>query len=199
MRAPSGRRSRDKEIVDEALEVIKPPADKRDAMRTEVVDRINSLQYDVQNLSLRGSHGEFTRKLATYLKNLRATKRTYVSYPRWPDTEHEKFLAQLAAEIERVNRYHEVFSSSMRHASRPRDTIAETAVFHAWRLLPSRRRTLTTSGPLHRISALFYEAATGKPNCRHLLKYMREFKNKDTKNVLVQMGLEHLLTEDPAV
>jgi hypothetical protein len=52
--------------------------------------------------------------------------------------------------------------------------------------LISGRATLTAHGPWHRLSMLFYEAATGKSNCNKVMYYMTQYKNQNPNYVRVE-------------
>jgi hypothetical protein len=175
MDAPNKQRG-DDEIVSEALKVIKPPADQCEAIRTKVIKHVDSLRrFAKADLPPRG---EIEKRLTDYLRNLRASKRTFVHLPyfwdfTWP--EHRQFLTLLDAEIDRIKQEHD--SIQVAKGSKQRDRIADVAVQFAMALLDPEQLTLTTKGPWHRVAALLYEAVTGKPDVTHVLNYMREIKH----------------------
>ncbi len=186
MRAPQQARTRD-QIVDATLAVIAPPADQLEAIRAKVVEHIGALQRFAEADI---PHGEFKKRLAEYLRNLRASKRTFVHLPyfwdySWP--KHKQFLTQLDAEIERIQREHDQIKVTK--GSKRRDPIADLSVQYAMALLarelPPTRWCFSerlTWKAWHQVTALLYEAVTGKPDSEHLLKYVREYK-RDLKKV----------------
>jgi hypothetical protein len=176
MRAPQQGRSRD-EIVREALEVIKPPADQREAIRAKVLKDIDWLQAFAQGQSRRPAAGEFKERLADYLNALHVAKRKSVRSPSWTEEQERKqFLAILDREIERVAIRHD--DLLVKKGARPLDRIARVATERAAEYFLPEQRTLTGNGPWHRLAVLFYQAATGKAgDLMHVLrKFDREIK-----------------------
>ena len=163
------------EIVAEALKVIDPPSGKREEIRRELSETMHGLgEVERAGLLRQPSPGKCKERLETYLKNLLATKRTFVR----GDSDDE-FLKHLDAEIVHINNLHDFFTTRISKGSKPRDAMAHIAAGMACGSLPGPRRTLTTGGPWHHLSMLFYEAATGKPNCDKVLNYMNEIQKCD--------------------
>jgi hypothetical protein len=160
---------RSDEIVAEALELVNPPPRQRAATRREIVRKLNRIRVFAQGWNSRQSPGEQKEQLELYRKNLRATKRTYVRVAWQPQGE---FLTHLNAEIARIEAAYDFRVKTMPKAGKRWDWIALMATAEACRSMPDEWITLTTEGPWHRLSMLFYEAATGKPDCDHVLKYM---------------------------
>jgi hypothetical protein len=192
MRARQQGRSRDDEIVDEALEVINPPANNREECSAEVARYIRGQRRYAQKPHM-PPQGEAKKQLETYLKHLRAAKRSFV---RWIPRVSDEFLMQLDAEIEQIRQYYKIYCRSVPHGSKQRDRIAQAAVECALMLLlPGERLRdwarlpLTTGGAWHRLSVLLYEAATGKPDRHHVLNYMRKFKNSPVFPPRLLLGL----------
>jgi len=164
MRAPQHGRTRD-EIVREALEVIKPPAEQRDAVRAQLISCVDAMPKLVVPALRRWTAREPRMKqLRRYLKYLLATRQACLG--------GAEFLAALDAEIERVQQ-----RCDKRYGKKPRDHVAEVAALYANDLLKPRRRTLTPSGHWITLTMLFYEAATGRAERDHVEKYCRELKH----------------------
>jgi len=158
-----------KRSVAEVLKLINPPSGQRQVTRSEVVSKLDHIRVVERGLNRRQSPREQKEQLETYLTNLSATKRTFVRVAWQPEGE---FLTHLNAEIERIKSAHAFRVKTMPKAGKRWDWIALMAAAGAYLSLPYNRITLTTGGPWHRLSMLFYEAVTGKPNCDHVLKYM---------------------------
>jgi hypothetical protein len=159
----------DEEIVAEALELINPPSGQRETTRSEVLSTIHRVRTFAQGYHCRQSPSEQKEQLELYLKNLRATKRTFVRVGWQPEGE---FLTHLNAEIARIKSAYDFRAKTTPKAGKRWDWVALMATAGARLSIPDQRITLTTGGPWHLLSILFYEAATGKPNCDHVLKYM---------------------------
>ncbi len=174
MPAPQQARTRD-DLVAAALEVIKPPADQREAVRAKLRKDIDWLR-EFAKAGRPPTPGRFKQQLADYLKALHLTRRKHVRWPSW--VQHEKqerkqLLEILDREIERVEiRRDDV---SVKEGARPLDRIARVATERAAEyFLLLEQRTLTATKPWHRLSVLFYEAATGEPG-RDLVHVLRKF------------------------
>jgi hypothetical protein len=89
-----------------------------------------------------------------------------------------EFLTHLNAEIERIKSAHAFRVNTMPKAAKRWDWIALMAAAGAYLSLPDNQLTQTTEGPWHRLSMLFYEAVTGKPDCDHVLKYMAVLRDR---------------------
>jgi hypothetical protein len=178
------------EIATEALELINPPFGQREATRNELLSLIQSLLgLDKVVESLRGPPaGRLKDQLQTYLKNLRAAKRTFVR-----NLSDDEFLTHLDAEISKTKILYDFQVSRISKGSKPRDQIAIIATGMALHLIPEQRATLTTGGVWHRLSILFYEAATGKPNCDHVLNYMAKIKSGDPRYVATDENMKRVL------
>jgi hypothetical protein len=158
----------DEEIVMEALEIINPPSDQREATRSEVLTKVELVRLRAQAWLRTPSSSEQKEQLENYLKNLRAAKRTFIL--AWdPDS---GFLTHLNAEIARIKSAYDFRINKIPKGARRWDWIAVWATAAASLCLPAERRTLTNGGPWHCLSMLFYEAVTGKPDCDRVLKYM---------------------------
>ena len=163
------------EIVAEALKVIDPPSGKREEIRRELSETMHGLgKVERAGLLRQPSPGKRKERLETYLKNLLATKRTFVR-----GESDDEFLKHLDAEIVHIKDLHDYLATQISKGSKPRDAMAQIAAGMACGSLPGPRRTLTTGGPWHHLSMLFYEAATGKPNCDKVLNYMNEIQKCD--------------------
>ncbi len=177
MRAPEHQRNDDAEIVAEILTLLKPPADRREATRIKVLKDIGWLK--AYTRKARGlpspSSGRFKQQSADYLKNLRATKRTFVRWPSWTEEqERKRFLASLDREIDRVKDKHDDISVGKGH--RPLDQVARAATERAAEYFSPEQRKLTANGPWHRLAVLFYRIATGED--RDLMHVLRKFDRK---------------------
>jgi hypothetical protein len=181
MRAPG--RQRLAEIADEMVEVVNPPANQRAACRANVDRYIKSIG-DYTKAPRGPSAGEFKQKLKDYLKALHATKRNNVRLPKSHSyfDEHQQFLAQLDAEIQRMKV--EQANVEVPRGHKPVDPIAIAAVQYAIKLLdpdwyrrPRQELPPLTKGKRwHLLSQLLYEAASGEADRDHVLDYMRRSK-----------------------
>jgi hypothetical protein len=178
MRTPAQARTRE-ELVAAALEVIKPPANQREAVRAKVIEDIEWLCEFAQaeRIQPAPAAGELKNRLHDYLETLRAAKRQFVRWPTWRQggeeklMEHrEQFLAHLDAEIERVEARHD--SIQVRRTGRQQDRVALAAVDKAAFCLNREQRKRSQTGEWHRLAQLYFGAATGEfdRNLFHLLR-----------------------------
>jgi hypothetical protein len=159
--------------VEQALAIIEPPAEQREAVRSELMRYLETLPRiaaKVRHPAVMAAERGATKRQRCYLKHLRATRDACPDLPDWPPAS-TRFVQELDAEIDRVQQ-----ELRSRHGHKPRDGIASMVVLHAAEYLPAKRRTLTNGGPWHLLSMLLYEVATGQPNRDHLLNYMRRMK-----------------------
>jgi hypothetical protein len=177
------RRS-DDEIMAEALTLINPPDEQREACRAKIASQISLIQHYARGLKLQPTRRQFKEKLARYLRTLHATEASFV-YRRWR-YRNKDFLVQLNAEIEQVKADYEAYTVPP-GGKRP-DLIAMAAVQCATELLrpeayhrPGRdsRPPLTIDGPWHQLSKLFYEVAGGDSDSDHVLTHMRNIKEAE--------------------
>jgi hypothetical protein len=189
---PQQRRS-DAEIVDEVLEVIGTPDNKREVIRAKVMEAIKDMRgfHDLRRLQPPPSQAQYKNQVQDYLKALRMVKRKSPAIKIWQqdeDREHQAFRAQLDAEIKRIEKHHDTIKTGPGH--KPIDIYAEGVMRYALDLLcpdwpkdlplPPLQRTRwpsTTPGKAwHRISTLLYEGVTGQPNSDKVLNYMGGLK-----------------------
>ena len=171
----------DQEIVADALKAINPPSANREVISTEIVRLIHRIRR-IERKRL-PSFGVMKEQLETYLKNLRATKRTFFKGS-------PTFLTHLDDEIVQINSLRDVVVGMVKKGSRQWDFIALVATGMAQHLISAEKATLTANGPWHRLSMLFYEAATGKRDQNRVLKYMAEIKREDQRAVWVMALLD---------
>jgi hypothetical protein len=190
------RRSND-ETVAEALTLIDPPDDQREACRAEVASRISLIQQFAEGLPRRPTRRQVKEQLARYLGTLHATKASFGRLPlRYRDRDKD-FLVKLNAEIEQIEADHEAYR--VPPGSKPPDLIAKAAVQCATELLHPEayhrlgrgsRPPLTNDGPWHQLSNLFYEVAGGDPDSDQVWTYMREIQS--AKKLPRRMRIHHL-------
>ena len=154
----------DDEIVEEALDVIHPPADRREEAGADLRSCLRAIRRAQARWP--SNRRETTQRLNRYLKRLRAVKRT-----EWP-WQDKVFLAALNAQIERVQQH----LSERRPGARPRDSIAGAAAALSRHFLSPAQQKLTRNGKWHSLAMLLYEA-TGRDDADKVLKYMYEIKH----------------------
>jgi hypothetical protein len=184
---PTRERRSDEEIMADALRLINPPDDEREACRANVASGISSIRQYARKLKKRPqpTAREVKAQLARYLRTLQATKESFVYLP-WRYGSKD-FLVQLDAEIEQVKADYEAYRVPP-GGKRP-NLIARAAVQFATELLrpeayhrPGRdsRPPLTNEGPWQQLSTLFYEAAGNNPDSAQVWTYMRDIKDAKT-------------------
>jgi hypothetical protein len=165
------------DIVSDVLAVIGP---QRAPLRVLLLQDIDRLQALAQSDSLRPPlpAGELKRRLHDYLGALREAKRKFVRWPLSTDErqKREQFLVMLDEEIKRVATEHD--NTSVRRSGKQADRVAKAAIQCAAFYLSVRWRTVNATGAWHRLSVLFYEAATRE--AKDLMHYLRKMDPRST-------------------
>ena len=179
------QRRTDEEIIDDMLEVIKPPP-----VPGKYLERKAGLKRCIRHLRYFAtarrapSPAQGKEQLADYLKSLRAAKRS-LDRLRWHPLASSPFGEDLGAQILRIKRAHDDFK--VPPGSKQKNRVADAAMrIAAWHLGKGRFK-LTEEGAWHRLTTLFFEAATGEQNRFKLVwGYMRKVPLDQLKEMVRQ-------------